>query len=128
MKMRTHFFKHVLIGLIVIAGFSAVVMLLWNIAVPSIFGLTAINFWQALVLLALVRILFGGLGGMRAMGGFGSHGGGFGKNPLCEKWLKMTPEERKEFVKNRHFDPRHCGHNFGEEFLNDESKKAEQRG
>ncbi|MDR0865348.1 MAG: hypothetical protein LBO74_10530 [Candidatus Symbiothrix sp.] len=103
--MKAHFFKHVFIGLVIIAGFSAAVMLLWNFVVPSIFGLTTINFWQALVLLALARILFGGLGGKFRGGArgddmhahFHSH-----INPIREKWEKMTPEERKEFINKRH--------------------------
>jgi hypothetical protein len=102
--MKTQIFKHVLWGMAAIAGFSAVVMLLWNALIPDIFGLSVINFWQALGLLALVRLLFGGFGWKMA----GRHGhGGFGKNPLREKWEKMTPEERKEFAKNRHFGFRH---------------------
>ena len=36
---------------------------LWNLLLPSIFGLPAISFWQALGLLLLSRLLFGGLGG-----------------------------------------------------------------
>ena len=40
-----------------------VVMLLWNWLAPALFGLRLINFWQALGLLALCRILFGGFGG-----------------------------------------------------------------
>jgi hypothetical protein len=105
--MKLHFLKHVFFGLAIVAIFSAVVMLLWNALVPSIFGLTVITFWQSLGLLALVRLLFGcGFGGKNAMAGRWGHGGGFGKNPMREKWMNMTPEERKEFVKHRHFDPR----------------------
>jgi len=36
---------------------------LWNWLVPSLFGLPQVTFWQALGLLALCRILFGGMGG-----------------------------------------------------------------
>ncbi|KAA6321768.1 hypothetical protein EZS27_028622 [termite gut metagenome] len=97
--MKTHFFKHVLLGMVAIAGFSAVVMLLWNALVPAIFGLIVINFWQALGLHALARLLFGGLGDKMTFGRHG--GGGFGKNPIREKWEKMTPEERNEFIKKR---------------------------
>ena len=45
---------------IVVGGF--VVRLLWNWLLPPIFGLREITFWQALGLLALCRILFGGFG------------------------------------------------------------------
>ena len=40
-----------------------VVMRLWNWLLPSLFGLHAITFWQALGLLVLCRILFGNIGG-----------------------------------------------------------------
>src|SRR5215467_14166164 len=39
-----------------------VVMHLWNWLLPPLFGWRALTFWQALGLLALCRILFGGLG------------------------------------------------------------------
>ena len=40
-----------------------VVMHLWNWLLPALFGWRLITFWQALGLLALCRILFGGFGG-----------------------------------------------------------------
>jgi hypothetical protein len=54
---------------IFIAIGGEVVMLLWNWLAPALFGLRQITFWQALGLLALCRILFGGFG----LGGGGSH-------------------------------------------------------
>ena len=39
------------------------VQLLWNWLMPAVFGWREVTFWQALGLLALCRILFGGLGG-----------------------------------------------------------------
>jgi hypothetical protein len=42
------------------------VKLLWNWLLPPLFGLPVVSFWQALGLLVLSRILFGG---------FGRHGG-----------------------------------------------------
>jgi len=39
-----------------------VVRLLWNWLLPPLFGWPRIGFWQALGLLALCRILFGGFG------------------------------------------------------------------
>jgi hypothetical protein len=61
-----------------------IVKLLWNWLLPPLFGLPAVTFWQALGLLALSRILFGGLCG-RA--GSGSH--------YRRRWEAMTPEERE---------------------------------
>ncbi|MCL1943769.1 MAG: hypothetical protein FWF54_09525 [Candidatus Azobacteroides sp.] len=104
--MKTRGFKVILIGLSIIAGFGAAVMLLWNALVPDIFGLPTVNFWQATGLLVLIRILFGGIGGRKMAGGGRMHGGLFGgigkRNPIREKWMKMTPEERKEFIRKRH--------------------------
>lgn len=62
-----------------------VVMLLWNWLAPGLFGFPVLTFWQALGLLALCRILFGGFG-MR--GGSGSH--------YRRRWEAMTPEEREQ--------------------------------
>jgi hypothetical protein len=115
-----HGFVHILFGVAIVAGFSAITMLLWNWLAPSLFGWTAISFWQALGLLALSRILFGGFGsGDRRMFAVGR---GFHKNPIRERWMKMTPEEREEFIKRHHFGfgrgfGRGCGHDFfnGEE-------------
>ncbi len=40
-----------------------IVMSLWNYLLPALFGWRMITFWQALGLLILCRILFGGFGG-----------------------------------------------------------------
>jgi hypothetical protein len=67
-----------------------VVQQLWNVLLPALFGWPHVTFWQALGLLALCRILFGGLG----------HGGSYqpkSKRLLAERWDKMTPEEREKF-------------------------------
>jgi hypothetical protein len=68
-----------------------VVMLLWNWLAPALFGLPPVTFWQAIGLLALCRILFGG---------FGLSGGGVRSNSrrrMRERWEQMTPEERERF-------------------------------
>jgi len=36
------------------------VMLTWNLVMPDVFGLSEINFWQALFLSLLAKFLFGG--------------------------------------------------------------------
>src|SRR5208282_3031986 len=65
-----------------------VVMRLWNWLLPALFGWRLINFWQAVALLALCRILVGGFGGR-------SHRHGF-RHRMGERW-QMTPEERERF-------------------------------
>jgi hypothetical protein len=73
---------------IVIGG--EVVMHLWNWLVPTLFGWRQITFWQAIGLLALCRILFGGFSGR------GHHRSGPGRR-MGENWGRMTPEEREKF-------------------------------
>jgi hypothetical protein len=63
------------------------VMHLWNWLLPPLFGWRALTFWQALGLLVLCRILFGGLG---HGGPRGPRGRRFGRG--CRK---MSPEERE---------------------------------
>lgn len=67
-----------------------VVMHLWNWLLPSLFEWHRVTFWQAIGLLALCRILFGGLGGS----GNGRGKWGRSRPPF---WEKMTPEEREKF-------------------------------
>ncbi|GHV56696.1 hypothetical protein FACS1894182_03790 [Bacteroidia bacterium] len=112
------FIWHALFGLAVVAGFSAVVMVLWNGLMPAIFGLVAINFWEALGLLVLVRILFGGFSGLGGHWRMGMHR--HHHNPIREKWMEMTPEERKEFMKKRHF-----GRRFGHDFFHEDNPEKQ---
>ncbi len=72
--------------------FGLIVMLLWNAILPQVTGVTAITFWQAIGLLALSKILFGGF---RYSGGW-SGGGYQWKHRMENKWAKMTPEEREK--------------------------------
>ena len=84
--------------LLFVALGGEVVRLLWNWLLPSIFGWRQITFWQALGLLALCRILFGG------WGGHGSPRSNIRRRiddrvrqRMDERWEKMTPEEREKF-------------------------------
>ncbi|HMV17696.1 MAG TPA: hypothetical protein PLN96_16680 [Zoogloea sp.] len=79
------------IGLLVVAGVAAVtgvVMLLWNALLPQLFaGVSPIGYWQALGVLVLSRLLFGGL-----------RGGGHGRwHAHRAQWEHLTPEEREQF-------------------------------
>ncbi|MDR3302352.1 MAG: hypothetical protein LBT01_07485 [Spirochaetaceae bacterium] len=102
----------VIIALAVAGGFAALVMVLWNGLLPELFGLPPLNYWQALGILALCRILFSGIGG----GFFGRRRahphfflGGAHHNPLREKWMNMSDEERKAFME-KHKDFRTMFH------------------
>jgi hypothetical protein len=76
--------------LLFIAIGGEVVRLLWNWLLPPLFGWRELTFWQALGMLALCRILFGG---------FGSHGSGRSnyRRRMEERYEQMTPEERERF-------------------------------
>ena len=92
-------FAGILIILAMIAVFAVVVMLLWNVLLPDLFGLPALNYWQAAGILLLARILIGGLGhNFGHRNGFHFHGH---SNELREKWMNMNEDERKEFFMER---------------------------
>lgn len=76
-----------------------VVRLLWNWLLPPLFDWRPITFWQALGLLALTRILFGGFGmrGYRGYGGFRRRMGERMADGVAERWERMSPEERERF-------------------------------
>jgi hypothetical protein len=67
-----------------------IVLQLWNWLLPSLFGLGQITFWQAVGILALCRILFGGIGR------HGFHRSRF-RGRMAGRWQHMTPEERERF-------------------------------
>ncbi len=90
-----------LLGMVLFTSIGGeVVHLLWNWLLPPLFGWRQITFWQALGLLALCRILFGG---------FGFHGGSRSNSAIrrrmadrmaervAERWDHMSPEERQRF-------------------------------
>ena len=87
----------------VLALVGLVVMLLWNALVPGLFHGPALGYWQALGLLLLCRLLFGGLRGRRSWRGHW-------RQRWRERWEQMTPEERaqlRERIVSR------CGHRSG---------------
>ena len=93
--------KFVLSAALFIAVFSFVVMSLWNWLMPALFGWRLISYWQAMGLLILSKILFGGFRGP------GRHW--YWRRRMMERWEQMTPEEREKF---RQGVRGHCG-SFG---------------
>lgn len=77
----------------------AVTMWLWNALIPEIIGWGSINYWQALGLLVLLRLLFGHFG----------HFGHFGRpgmsrrehRHLHEMMHGMSRNEKREFIRRR---------------------------
>jgi hypothetical protein len=84
----------ILAMLLFIAIGGEVVLKLWNWLLPALFGWREITFWQALGILLLCRILFGGVGG-RGLGS--SRIRGRMRERMAERWERMTPEERERF-------------------------------
>ncbi len=84
------------IAAIAASVFSFAVMSLWNELMPAIFAVRAISFWQALGLLVLSKILFGGFRGFPAGG----------RRRMAERWARMTPEEREKFKNGMRCGPR----------------------
>jgi hypothetical protein len=123
-RFRTHM-RHsaagiigwVIIGIIGAAAFAFVfgyfVMLLWNWLMPALFGLALINFWKAVGIVFLARMIFGGFG----------HG---------HKHRSDRRNHHRDFEKYHHFSDRCCGKkrakfsrwNYYEEFWKSEGEDA----
>ncbi len=106
--MRQRFNERKVAGIIVmviigVLVFGSIVMLLWNALMPVIFHLPVISFEQALGLLVLAKIFFGGFrGGPRFMNK---------RDNLRQAWQNMSPEQREKFKGNWE---RRCGRPFDE--------------
>lgn len=98
-----------IVMLIVIAGFGHAVMALWNWLMPALFGLPTLRFWQAVGLLGLSWLLFGGWRGFGHVRPSGHR--------MRARWEHMTPEQRESF---RMGMETRCGRWF--------SSSAEERG
>lgn len=80
---------------LIILGIAALLALavlgLWNGVLTDVLDVKAITYWQALGILVLARILFGG---------FPRRGGGFGppwmRYRMMRQWQSMTPEQREQ--------------------------------
>lgn len=88
-------------GLLAVAGIAAVtwvVMQLWNCLLPDLFtGVSSIGYWQALGVLVLSRILFGGRGWHGHWRDRRAH------------WESLTPEEREQLKGRFHGRWGRCG-------------------
>ena len=95
--MRAKWLLMIPIGIAAITFFvfigGTITQLLWNWLLPPLFGWKELSFWQALGMLTLCRILFGGISGR----------GGYGRR--TSNW---TPEEKARFrqrVRERWWGP-----------------------
>ena len=107
--MRRFRFSQVLRFILFAALFGGlmgfVVMSLWNVTLPRLVqGVSAISFWQAIALLILSRLLFGGFRGPWNRPDFGNAKRDQWKGRMAEHWQKLTPEQRdrmRQFWGNR---------------------------
>jgi hypothetical protein len=81
--------KVVALVIVAFTVFGFVTTHLWNYLMPGLFGLRRLTFWQAIGLIVLGRLLFGGIGPR--------FGGGPWRRHMRERWEQMTPEEREKF-------------------------------
>ena len=92
--MRRHWISRVIrfaiFAVLFVGVFGFVVMSLWNWLMPALFGWRLISYWQALGILVLSKILFGGF--------LGRPGRPWDwRRRMKERWEQMTPEEREKF-------------------------------
>jgi len=80
-----------IVGMVVfIALGGEIVLRLWNWLLPPLFGWRTITFWQALGILLLCRILFGGFG-------FHGSGGSAARRRAEARCANMPVEDRERF-------------------------------
>jgi len=84
----TRIVKFAAIAIVAVAVFGFIVMSLWNWILPPVTGWRQITYWQALGLLVLSKILFGGFRAGRGM---------HWRRRMGQRWEQMTPEERAKF-------------------------------
>lgn len=77
-------------GLAILFGF--VIMWLWNWLMPEVFGLPALNYWQAVGLFILLKLLLGGCGGGGKKSSKNSH-------KKCH-----NDDSKSDFSKWKHYD------------------------
>lgn len=75
---------------------GAIVMFLWNAILPDVTGFKPITFWQALGLLVLFKILFGGFGRHRGER-WNRKWNKKWNHKMKQKWMNMTDEEKAAF-------------------------------
>lgn len=75
-----------------VALFSGIVYALWNGVLVEVVPVKAVTYWQALGLLVLAKILFGGFPGRRG------HCGGppWRQRMLAKHWESLSPEQREK--------------------------------
>jgi len=78
---------------LLLVGWAA--MALWNWLLPGLFGFKTITYWQAVGLMVLSRLLFGGFRGSPRTRDWKRDPGM--RHRMFARWERMTPEERERF-------------------------------
>lgn len=76
-----------------VAVFGYSVMFLWNAILPSVLGVATVTFWQAVGILVLSKILFGGFHHGHHHRGFHPHNA-----EMRKKWKSLSQEEKKKMM------------------------------
>ncbi len=84
--------RFAIFGFIIFAvfGLAFVVMYLWNFAISPTFEINEISYWQAMAILVLSKILFGGFRGR-------GRSGPPWRRKWKRKWDNMSSEDRQKF-------------------------------
>lgn len=107
-RMRTRKYatiaRWMVLGIFAAIGFALligyIIMLLWNWLMPEIFGLTTINYWQAVGIIILAKFLFGGFRSRRS----GKRYGKF-RSRFNEKYkAKYGETSKRDFTKWKFYD------------------------
>jgi len=85
---KAFFFVLAAAGFALLVGW--IVMKLWNGILPDAVGVKPLTYWQAVGLLVLTRILFGGFH-------FGKRHHRRSGNKWGQKWMNMDEDERAQF-------------------------------
>lgn len=92
-KYKKYALLFIIFAPILIALYTWVVMLLWNEIMPDLIGAAKLDFWHAMGLILLAKLIFG-FGGRSCRNK--SHKKDW-KHKLKHKMSTMSPEERAEF-------------------------------
>ena len=110
----------------VVALVALAVYGLWNGVLTEVVGVKTVTYWQALGILVLARILFGGFPGRRG----GPFGPPWRRHMMMKRWESLTPEQRekmREEMRKRFGDwpkPPWCDAGHDEEHGPDAPKQA----
>lgn len=114
--IHRHFHPKYLVIPFVIAAvvliFGFVVMWLWNAVMPQVFGVTAITYWQAVILLVLSKIFFHGWHSNHR-DKFHDHADLKYRSSLAKWWMCLSDEEKTRLRKSWETSPHPDSENVG---------------